>query len=142
MRILMAIAAAVLMSTAAMAEYAQKLPEFGNSRGSARTLEDVTAVKVIEDGGVRGVIASYKSIYAAVAPHKLMYAGTREMNTNKQLIFITGLDHNIVTDRCFIFHRMYGEKHLLFAWDDGVATVKLGGRQLRLRRYTVRTIAF
>ena len=133
-----ATAALLLLAVAAMADYAQELPDFGNARDRVRTLENVIAVRVIEGGGQRGVIASYKSIYSGISPRGLTPAGIREMNTNRQLIFITGLDHRIVTDRCFVFHRLYGEKHLLFAWNDGVVTVELDGRQLRLRRYTVK----
>ncbi len=129
--------AMLLAATPAAADYAQKLPDFGNDRAHARTLVDVTAIKVIETETQRGVIASYKSIYSAVSPRKLSPAGPREVNTNNQLIFITGLDHRIITDRSFIFHRPYGGKHLLFVWTDGIATVELNGKTLCLRQYTV-----
>ena len=137
MRFLM-MAAALMLAAPAMADYAQELPDFGTMRDRARTLEDVVAVRVVETNEQRGVIASYRSIYAAINPRGLSPAGIREMNTTGQLIFITDLDHSIVTYNCFIFHRPYGERHLLFAWSDGVATVELDGRRLRLRRYTVK----
>ena len=128
--------ASVLLTVALRADYAQKMPDFGKSKKPVRTLVDATAVKVSEAPSARGVIAFYKAIYAGKSRGDTP-AGPCEENTNGQLIFITGLDHDIVTDRCFLFHRSYGGKHLLFVWTAGTATVELDGKKLRLRKYTV-----
>ena len=134
-KILLALALA-LSAVALRADYAQELPDFGKSRAAVRTLTEVVAVAVVEGPSQRGVIARYKSIYSGMSPKTMSYAGRREENVNGQLIFITGLDHRIITDRCFLFHRYAGATHLLFVWAAGTETVEFGGRKLRLRRYT------
>ena len=126
----------ILMAGVLCADYAQKLPDLGKSRAAIRALTEVMAVEVVDGAAQRGVIARYKSIYAGVNPKTLTPAGRCEENVNGQLIFITGLDHRIVTDRCFLFHRYAGATHLLFVWTAGTATVEYGGRKVRLRRYT------
>ena len=128
--------ASVLLTVILRADYAQKMPDFAKSKKPVRTLVEVTAVKVSEPPAPRGVIAIYKAIYAGKTDWNTP-TGIREGNTNGQLIFITGLDHDIVTDRCFLFHRNHGGSHLLFVWTAGTATVELNGEMLRLRKYTV-----
>ena len=115
------------------ADYAQKMPDFGKDRAGVRTLVDVTALKVLPSG----VVATYKLIYSGTGKEGRTPAGRCEENPNGQLIFITGLDHRIVTDRCFLFHRYYSGHYLLFARTAGVATVEIDGKTLRLRKYTV-----
>ena len=124
-----------LSAGALRADYAQELPDFKQSRAAVRTLTEVVAVKVLE-APRRGVIARYKSIYAGMSAKTLTPSGRCEDNINGQLIFITGLDHRIVTDRCFLFHRYIRGTHLLFVWTAGVETVEFEGKNLRLRRYT------
>ena len=128
--------ALTLLTVVLRADYTQKMPDFGKSQKPVRTLVDATAIKVSEPPSARGVIALYKAIFAGKTAGNTP-AGIREENTNGQLIFITGLDHDIVTDRCFLFHRNYGGSHLLFVWTAGTATVELNGKKLRLRKYTV-----
>lgn len=122
-----------LLTGALRADYAQKMPDFGKDRAGVRTLVDVTAIEVLPDG----VVATYKLIFSGVGKEWRTPAGRCEENPNGQMIFISGLDHRIVTDRCFLFHRNYSGHYLLFARTAGVASVEIGGKALRLRKYTV-----
>ena len=135
-KILLTLALTAVAAAALRADYAQELPDFGKSRAAVRTLTEVVAVAVVEGPSQRGMIARYKSIYAGMSSKTLSPAGRRDDNVNGQLIFITGLDHRIVTDRCFLFHRYVRGTHLLFVWTAGTATVEFEGRKVRLRRYT------
>lgn len=137
MKRLFALAVLILTAGTLTADYAQKMPSFGEHRQLVRTLDGVTVVKVIETAKCRGVIATYERIYSGVGKDGATPAGRCEDNVNGQRIFITGLDHRIITDRCFLFHRYYSGRHLLFVRPLGVATVELDGQTLRLRKYTV-----
>ena len=65
-----------------------------------------------------------------------------ERNKSREKVYITGLDHNLVTSDGAIFHKIIGVGQKgLWIWRIGTETVKVKyerrTRTLRLKKYTV-----
>ena len=112
---------------------------------------DVKALQIIENKDLKGVIAIYEKYYSSARTYKGQFCHTDSTSNNRgELIFIVGLNHNILTNDCYIYQKKnfnhyyvrmgvkiceqeYGK--CLYLWPIGIETRFKDGR--RLKKYTV-----
>ena len=130
------LAAIAFCAVAAIADEAQKLPAFGNMKKLAVALEDVTALQVVENPNHTGVVATYKRSCQGVGNTNRGY-GSGKMNDTFERVFITGLDHDIITTRGMVYHNVQNGEHILCVWPIGIEKMTANGNPVRLKKFTV-----
>lgn len=121
---------------ASVADEAQKLPAFGKIKKLAIALENVTALQVVENKKHNGVVATYKRSWTGVGNSNLG-CGSDKINENYESIFITGLDHDIITTQGMIYHNEQNGDYILCVWRIGIEKMMRNGIPVRLKKFTV-----
>ena len=121
----------------------QPLPQISGKipQTNLRILDGVEAVQVLDTEEAHGVVANYETICKKVTPNKNNANSSifTETNDTKEKIFITGLNLDLVTNRCRIYHYITGRGYFLYVWPIGIQTLTLDetGKTYRLKKYTV-----
>jgi hypothetical protein len=127
---------------------AQKMPEFRSPllKKNLNILQNVEVVHFYETKEKKGIIARSQGIYKKVDLSKRSgsYGFVKEWERHRyfEYVFIEGLDHDTLTSRGKIYHRMIGvDQRGLWVWRTGIETVRFRQNKLekeqRLKKYTV-----
>ncbi len=128
----------------------QKMPEFKTPllKKNLNIIDGVSTFRIIENKDQKGVIAWYRTFYPSVdfskRPGDAGFVNFAERNKTRERVFITGLNHDLVTTDGVIFHKIIGVGQKgLWVWRIGTENVSFKysysrrNRTMRLKKFTV-----
>lgn len=128
-----------------LADEAQKMPQAPKEifRERLIMLTNVKAIQVVDNQWRKGVVCHYDNFCTKLNLYKrpcdIGFAGYVEQNKSFERIFITGLDHDKITTNGKVYHRKEWSWRgdVLFVWRIGIEKLTAGGREVRLKKFTV-----
>lgn len=129
-----------------------------NLQKNQHALLKATVIQVVENKDRNGVVAIYETLLMGaklVSSSVLVRDGNTwtkkqktdvkftkfQKNENDETIFIVGLDHETLTDDGSVFHTIVDfftdDKPCLLVWPIGIEKMKLGNRDIRMKKFTV-----